>query len=74
MTTAAAELGEKHAAMLCDTALSSYELHYRILNVRAREWQMRSNGFDKAADEYIASFQAYISEHNSELAAELDIL
>ena len=64
----AAELGQKHAAMLCDTVLSSHELHYRLLNVRSHEWQMRSNGFDSAADSYIASFEAYIKDHNPTLA------
>ncbi|MDE6307059.1 MAG: hypothetical protein K2L90_10805, partial [Muribaculaceae bacterium] len=64
-------LGQKHAALLCDTILSDHELHYRLLNVRSREWQMRSNGFNEAADRYIASFETYISEHNSELAAKI---
>lgn len=65
---AAHELGQKHAAMLCDTTLSSHELHYRLLSVRSREWQMRSNGYDEAADQYISSFEEYLSEHNQELA------
>jgi len=65
---AAGELGQKHAAQLCDTVLSPHELHYRLLDIRSREWQMRSNGFDSAADNYIAAFETYIKEHNPTLA------
>lgn len=68
---AAAELGQKHASMLCDTTLSDNELHYRLLSIRSREWQMRSNGFDDAADEYISAFEAYIAENNKDLAARI---
>lgn len=64
----AAELGNRHAAMLCDTTLPLRELHYRLLNIRALEWQMRDNGYDKAADEYIGAFEAHIRQNAPTLA------
>lgn len=47
------------------------ELHSAMLAVKAREWEMRRNGDDTAADAYIQAFRDYVAGHDKKLADEI---
>lgn len=66
---AARELGALHASELCEPGRSSQQLHYMLLNVRAKEWEMRSHGMEAEADRYIAAFENEVRARNDSLAA-----
>lgn len=66
---AARELGALHASELCEPGRTSQQLHYMLLNVRAKEWEMRSHGMDDEADRYISSFENEVRARNDSLAS-----
>ncbi len=67
----AQQLGEYHAKQLLTKPLSDKELQYRLLEIRAIETEIRSNGYNDAADAYIKAFTDCIKVNNDSLAQEI---
>ena len=76
---AARQQGRTDAEALCATtsaaagksAAESYELHSALLAVKARQWQMISDGDSIAAAAYISAFQEYVTQNSPKLAKEI---
>lgn len=66
----AEDMGSRHASMLSDTipGLSDQDIQTVLMQVRAKEWQMRHHGLSHAADAYIRAFQDSLSVTNASLA------
>ena len=66
----AIEMGHRHALQLNDPthSLSEHEIQNVLLQVRAKEYQMRQYGLNHAADTYIQVFQDRLIEINDSLA------
>lgn len=66
----AVEMGHRHASRL-DAAkheLTERDIQSILLQVRAKEYQMRQYGLNRAADTYISAFQERLAEINDSLA------
>ncbi len=66
---AARQLGEKHAREIVETHMTERELISRLLDVRAREYQISQKVNETAAKRYIESFTSYIKQNSDSLAA-----
>lgn len=70
-TSEAMEQGQADAKAILTIDRSPQSLHNALLSVKAREWQMRSNGDDNAANCYINAFRDYLSLHDRSLHDEI---
>ena len=66
---AAKQLGEKHANEIITQDLPGNKLAVKLLDVRAKEHQMRTLINDQVADAYIESFTSYIKLNDDSLAS-----
>ena len=60
--------GVADAASLLEVVSDSHHLHDGLLEVRARETQIRTTERQEAADAYIKGFRHHIQFHNDSLA------
>jgi hypothetical protein len=78
---AARQQGRVDAQALCESssdtaprkskADKSYDLHSALLAVKARQWQMITDGDSIAAADYISEFKEYVTQNNPQLAKEI---
>lgn len=66
---AAKQLGEKHANEIITQDLPGNQLAVILLDVRAKEHQMRTLINDQVANAYIESFTSYIKLNDDSLAS-----
>lgn len=71
-TTQAQEQGRADAQALCDANFTSdRDLHSALLAVKAREWQLRTDGDSLQSAAYIDAFRTTLTEANPTLASQL---
>jgi hypothetical protein len=79
---AARQQGRADAQALCESTTEestrrksnadrSYELHSALLAVKARQWQMITDGDSIAAAAYISAFKEYVTQNSPQLAKEI---
>ncbi|MCM1110606.1 MAG: hypothetical protein NC336_05320 [Clostridium sp.] len=65
------KLGEEHGRALIENSNDTSAIADGLLEIRARETDIRSRIRPSAADAYVAGFEQYIREHAPDLAAKL---
>lgn len=69
--SAAYKLGAEHALRMLERATDTVAIADALLDVRARETDIRRRLRDSAADAYVAGFTDMVAERNPQLASEI---
>ena len=64
--TEAVQAGHRDAKKVLHTAPESMERYNALFAIRAREYDLRKNGFGHAADDYIEAARKCLKEHGIE--------
>ncbi|MDE7407050.1 MAG: hypothetical protein K2M76_01410 [Muribaculaceae bacterium] len=67
----AMELGRMQAAELCALADEDADLCPVLLDIKAKESEMRMYGLDQAADSFLSCVEKYVVANNPSLAEEI---